>query len=56
MKLTKRIKEQAEKSIKYLSKEYLALPNIVRRFAEPHILYNGFYACTISDKKVLVTR
>jgi len=56
MKLTKAIDTQAERRIKYLSKKYLGLPEIIQRFAEPHILINGFYTCTINKKKVLVTR
>jgi len=62
MKLTKAIIKEAEKTIKYLSSEYLELHKNIQRFAEPHILYNGFYTFrlvdskTNSETKILITR
>lgn len=59
IKLTKEIKTKADRTIKYLSKEYLGLPKLAQRFAEPHILYNGFYTFGLVGKttlKILIIR
>lgn len=44
------IRKQADKIVKYLSPEYLALNRTVRLFAEPHILFNGFYVNFIGNR------
>jgi len=54
------IEPLANKKIKYLSKQYLALHVNIRRFAEPHVLAIGHYAYTEHDgeklTKILITR
>jgi hypothetical protein len=52
------IKEKADRVITYLSEEYVALPDLAKRFAEVHLLHNGYYTCTLtaSNEKVFIQR
>ena len=54
------IMKDADKVIKYLSKEYLELHSNIQRFAEPNILIKGFYTFTLSNEenktKVFISR
>ena len=43
------IRKQADRIVKYLSPEYLALNKTVQNFAEPNILFKGYYSVTLTD-------